>query len=177
MKNLALIFALLFTFTLAHKAEAQTAEDAISKYFSKYVDDERFTVVYISGKMFDLFGRMELDLEDDELAAVQDVVKELKGLRILVAEENVAGLYDEAVSSINTTEYEVLMQVRSADEENVQFLVKDDGETLSELLLLVGGQDEFVLMSFIGNLDLSNIGKLAEAFEDGENEDDNDEDR
>ncbi|MCB0706380.1 MAG: DUF4252 domain-containing protein [Saprospiraceae bacterium] len=173
MKNLAVIFALLFTLTATNFVQAQDA-DAISKYFNKYVEDERFTVVYISGKMFDMFGRMELDLEDQEIDAVMEVVKELKGLRILVAEEDVAGLYEEATSTISTKEYEVLMKIRSADGENVQFLVKDSGDTINELLLLVGGEDEFVLMSFVGNIDLSKIGQLAKAFEDGD-DDDNDE--
>ncbi|MBR9921318.1 MAG: DUF4252 domain-containing protein [Bacteroidetes bacterium] len=171
MKNLAVIFALFFSLTAFNVVQAQAqGVDAISKYFNKYVEDERFTVVYISGKMFDMFGKMELDLEDQEVAALKEVVKDLEGLRILVAEENVEGLFDEAINTIQTKDYELLMQVRSADGENVQFLVKDSGDMINELLLLVGGTEEFVLMSFVGQIDLSKIGKLAEAFDDDGND-------
>jgi hypothetical protein len=145
---------------------AQTSEDAISKYFSKYVDDERFTVVYISGKMFDMINKMELDLEDDEAEAILAVCKDLKGLRILTCEENGQQFYQEALQIINKNEYETLMTVREGKKENVQFLVRQNGDKLNELLLLVGGEDEeFVLLSFVGNIDLNEVGKLSKAFE------------
>jgi len=153
------------------------SEDAISKYFNKYLEDERFTVVYISPKMFELFDNMNLELDDEEAQAIKSVVKDLRGLRILVAEEgDVQGLYEEATNTINTKEYETLMTVRNKDQDNVQFLIKDEGSEgaiINELLLLVGSHDTFVLMSFMGQIDLSNISKLSEAFED---EDDDDED-
>ena len=61
------------------------------------------------------------------------------------------------------------MTVREKAGGNVQFMVKDGDKegVIRELLLLVGGEDsEFVLMSFIGDINLKNIGKLAKAFED-----------
>ncbi len=161
MKYLSILFALLFSTTMFAQ------EDAISKYFSKYVDNEDFTVVYVSGKMFELINKMELDFNDDEAEAVLSVVKDLKGLRILTTENDGLKYYKEALQIINTKEYETLMTVREGNGENVQFLVKDDGgDILNELLLLVGGEDEeFVLISFIGAIDLNEVGKLAKAFE------------
>jgi hypothetical protein len=162
MKVLSFFIALFLTTS----AFGQSNEDAISKYFSKYVDDERFTVVYISGKMFDLINKMELDLEDEEAEAVLSICKDLKGLRILTCEENGNQFYEEAIKMINTKEYEPLMTVREGKKENVQFMVKQNGNSLGELLLLVGGEDEdFVLLSFIGNIDLKEVGRLSKAFE------------
>lgn len=167
MKYLSILFALFLTAGITSSAVAQ--EDAISKYFSKYVDDERFTVVYISGKMFSMINKMELDLDDEEAQAVMSVVKDLKGLRILTTETDGAKFYKEALATINTKGYETLLEVREGKETNVKFLVKDSdsGSMLNELLLLVGGEDEdFVLLSFIGNIDLSQVGKLSKAFDD-----------
>jgi vacuolar-type H+-ATPase subunit F/Vma7 len=167
MKYLSILFALFLTAGITNSAIAQ--EDAISKYFSKYVDDERFTVVYISGKMFSMINKMELDLDDEEAQAVMSVVKDLKGLRILTTETDGAKFYKEALATINTKGYETLLEVREGKETNVKFLVKDSdsGSMLNELLLLVGGEDEeFVLLSFIGNIDLSQVGKLSKAFDD-----------
>ena len=48
--------------------------------------------------------------------------------------------------------------------ENVNFWVKEEGNNISELLLLVGG-DEFVLLSFVGNIDMANISKLANSMD------------
>ena len=141
--------------------------DAISKYFNQYLEDDRFTVVYISPKMFQLFKKMDLQLDDDEADAVMDVVEDLRGLRILIAEENSNGLYQEATSKIDTKEYETLMTVRSKNEANVQFLIKDEGDLdyVNELLLLVDSDDSFVLMSFVGRMDLKKISKMAEEFD------------
>jgi vacuolar-type H+-ATPase subunit F/Vma7 len=167
MKYLSILFALFLTVGFTSTALSQ--EDAISKYFSKYVDDERFTVVYISGKMFSMINKMELDLDDEEAQAVMSVVKDLKGLRILTTETDGAKFYKEALQTINTKGYETLLEVREGNQQNVKFLVKDSnaGSNLNELLLLVGGEDEdFVLLSFIGNLDLSQVGKLSKAFDD-----------
>ncbi len=171
MKYLSILFIALFL-TAGITSTAQAQEDAISKYFSKYVDDERFTVVYVSGKMFQMINKMELDLDDEEAQAVMSVVKDLKGLRILTTDTDGAKFYKEALATINTKGYETLLEVREGKDQNVKFLVKDgnNGSTLNELLLLVGGEDEdFVLLSFIGNIDLSQVGKLSKAFnEDGE---------
>jgi hypothetical protein len=163
---------LLFVFTLLLLAASQPAQaqaDAISKYFAKYVDDERFTVVYISPKMFQLFDKMDIDLDDDEANAIKEVVKDLRGLRILVAEENTMQLYKEASAAINKKEYEVLMTVRNKGEENVDFLIKDNGgDIIDELLMIIGGPEDFVLMSFVGQIDINKISEMAKAFEDDE---------
>ena len=168
MKYLSILFALFLTAGITTSAVAQ--EDAISKYFAKYVDDERFTVVYVSGKMFSMINKMELDLDDEESQAILSVCKDLKGLRILTTETDGNKFYQEALNTINTKGYETLLEVREGKTENVKFLVKDsnDGNTLDELLLLVGGEDEdFVLLSFMGKIDINEIGKLSKAFDEG----------
>jgi hypothetical protein len=61
------------------------------------------------------------------------------------------------------------MTVRNADEQNVDFLVKEDAAgTMEELLLLVGGGEEFVLMSFVGKIDMEKISRLINEFDDNE---------
>ncbi len=165
MKYLTICLGLLFFMTINTSVQAQ--EDAISKYFDKYLEDERFTVVYISGKLFEMFKGMDLDFEDEEAEAILEVVEDLKGLRVLTTEENAGQFYEEALSIINKNEYETLMEVREGKHEKVQFLVKESDNVMRELLLLVGGdQEDFVLVSFIGQINLDKIGKLQKAFDD-----------
>jgi hypothetical protein len=174
MKYLTFCFALLFLLSFSPNVQAQNSQDAISKYFDKYLEDERFTVVYVSGKLFGMFKSMDLDLEDEEAEAILEVVEDLQGLRILTTEDNGGSFYKEALSIINKNEYETLMEVRQGKEENVQFLVKENGGNLRELLLLVGGEDgEFVLVSFIGSINLEKIGELQKAFDEKKNEGNN----
>ena len=167
LRILTLAFAFLFA---AGPLMAQGGANAIEKYFSQYIDDERFTVVYISPKLFKMFKKLDIagmELEDDEAEAIMDMVGDLEGLRILTADEDTEALYQEAKSKINTKEYEILMTVRTKEGNNVEFLVKDEGDIIKELLLLTGGGgDEFVLLSFVGNIDINKISKLAKTIED-----------
>ena len=177
MKILQATLVLLLVATIGF---AQSEINAIDKYFKQYVDDDRFTVVYISPKLFKMIGKLDvdgLDIEDEEAEAFIDIAKDLEGLRILAAEENGLAFYKEAKEKINTSEYEVLMTVRDNDGSNVDFLVLDsnDGNIINELLLLVGGEDdEFVLLSFTGKIDLNKVSKLANSIENDDDDDDDD---
>lgn len=171
MKNIKWL-SLALLMGLANLAVAQTeSTNAIDKYFQQYVEDDRFTVVYISSKLMSMFEKLDIesmDMDDAETKAIIELASDLEGIRILVAEEDAAGLYQEAKTKINTKEYEVLMTVRNADGQDVDFLVKDEGDLISELLLLVGGGDQFVLLSFVGNIDMNKISKLINEFDDKE---------
>ncbi len=155
IKNSVLLFAFCVCFTpLSIFAQA----DAISKYFDQYMEDENFTVVYITPKMFQMIAK--LDLKDPSAKDVMDVLKDLRGLRILQTEKEGPKYYKEAISKFNVQEYELLMTVRDKDE-NVRFWTKEKDGIISELLMLVGDKNEFTLISFIGNINLSKISKLA----------------
>ena len=70
----------------------------------------------------------------------------------------------QMVSKITSEEYEELVTIKEKDS-NIRFVTKESNGTISELLLLVGGNDEFVLMSFVGNIDLNKIAKLAKKLD------------
>lgn len=139
---------------------AYSQGDAISKYFNKYVDDPRFDMVYISPKMFSMISNIDLNNEGID-PDVADVIKDLKGLRILTYKGPEANnFYNEATSKINLDEYDELLVARGSTE-NVQIRVKDSGNIVHELLLIVGSTREFTLLSFVGNIDLKKVGKLG----------------
>lgn len=158
----------LITLSTGLGAIAQSQINAIDKYFQQYVDDENFTVVYISPKLFDLFRNVDtnnLNLDDEEAEAILEMAKDIRGLRILTTEENGQKYYEEARAKINTTEYETLLTVRSKEDADVEVLALTEGDTIQELLLLSGGDDEFVLISFVGNITMEKATKLAKSFE------------
>ncbi len=162
---------LLLVFAIQMPLLAQDNQDninAIDTYFKQYVDDDRFTVVYISGKLFQMLGKLDkqtLNMDaDEEAEALMEIAADMQGLRILTAEEGAGALYSEAKQKIDTKLYEMLMTVRSRDGDNFDLLVRENDGKIRELLVL-GGGDEFVLMSFIGNLDLDKISRLADEFE------------
>jgi len=157
-----MLFTCLF---LASLGTSFGQADAISEYFDKYLEDERFTVVYVSGKMFSMLSK--LDSDDEEYDDFKEVTEKLKGLRILISDEDAYDLYREAKSKINTKkEYELLMTVRTKKGNRVEFVVKETGNRIDELLLISGGKEhDFVLMSFVGDIDLDKIAQLSDAIE------------
>ena len=157
MKSLILSLFIIIGSSMAAFAQ----EDAIMKYFSKYVDDTRFSAVYISPKMFNMVSKIEIEDMEPE---VQEVIRSMKGLRILHTEQNALQYYNEALKTISTKDYELLLTARD-NGENIRFMVKDNGDIVEELLMLVGGEKNFALLSFLGNIDLKKIGKLAKALD------------
>lgn len=136
------------------------AQDAISKFFTKYQSDESFSQVTVSSKMFGLFTNMEADTPEDK--EVLDAISKLKGLRILAKEDarNARALYKEAFGLIPAKEYEELMSVRDKDKD-MKFLIKESGGKISELLMVMGGNEDFMVMSLFGEIDLKQISRIG----------------
>jgi len=130
-------------------------------YFERYMENEDFTAVYVSAKMFSLVSKVDIDLNDPEAEIFLEMAEDLKGIRVLTNKTNPMTYYKDAAKSINTTSYEILMTVRD-QQQNVKIWIKDDAEgDIGELLLLVGSPEEFVLVSIFGKIDLEKISQLA----------------
>lgn len=151
--------ALFFLLLLSTGLTAQ--EDAITEYFDQYVDDENFTSIYISGRMFQMVSNLP---ENEEFNAdIKSILSDLDGLRILSTEANGKKYFQEAIKLLPIKSYAPLMKVRDESEE-VQFLIQERDGLIRELLLLVGSEDEFVLLSFTGKIDLEKISRLSGAI-------------
>jgi hypothetical protein len=135
--------------------------DAVSKFFSKYQNDETFSQVTINSKMFSMLVDMEVDDPEDQ--EVINAISKLKGLRILAKEDTRDGrlLYKEALSLIPSKEYEELMSVRDEDKDMKFFIKESSPGKISELVMVAGGNDEFMVLSLFGEIDLKQIGKIG----------------
>ncbi|MCB9316302.1 MAG: DUF4252 domain-containing protein [Lewinellaceae bacterium] len=160
MKKLLLMLPLFYLFAAAAPAQ----NDAINRFFHQYMEDERFTVVFVSPKMFSLVSKISTD--DPDWENVREVVGGLTGLRVLTSDslDNGLTLYKEALSKVPASEYSELLTVRDG-KENVRIWVKDSGNIINELLLLVGAPDEFVLLSLTGTIDLDKISNLSKGLD------------
>ena len=136
------------------------AQDAISKFFTKYQNDESFSQVTVSSKMFALFTNMDAETAEDK--DVLEAISKLKGLRILGKEDarNARELYKEAFTLIPLKDYEELMSVRDKDKD-MKFLIKENGGKISELLMILGGTTQFMVMSLYGEIDLKQVSRIG----------------
>ena len=136
--------------------------DAFVKFYDKYAANQAFTQVSVTSKMFSLFTELEPnDPEEKELALV---ISKLKGLKVLAADSIANGkkYFAEAAAAIKGN-YEELMSVKNATED-VQFMIIESGGKISELLMMVGGDKKFFIMSLFGEIDLKQISKLSGAM-------------
>ncbi len=159
MKKLAIVSILILS-TLAASAQ----EDAITKFFSKYQNDDSFTQINITGRMFSLFTNFEAEDEEDQ--EMIDAVSKVKGLKILAKEDIANGqeLYNEAFRLIDSNEYEELMTIREKDSD-MKFLIKEKNGIIAELLMVIGSEDSFFLLSLVGDIDLKQISKLSKSMD------------
>jgi len=129
------------------------------------MENEDFMVVYVSSKMFSLVSKVDIELDDPEAEVFLEMASDLKGIRVLRTEMSAMTYFKDAAKSINTTNYEMLMTVRDQGQ-NVKIWIKDDADgDIGELLLLVGSEEEFVLVSIFGKIDLEKISQLAKQLD------------
>ncbi len=148
------------TVMMVMSVAVQAQDNAISKFFSKYQNDESFSQVTVSSKMFGLFTNMDVEKPEDK--EVLDAISKIKGLRILGKHEtrDSRALYREALSMIPQKEYDELMSVRDKDKD-MKFFVKEAGGKISELVMIMGGNEEFMVLSLFGEIDLKQVSKIG----------------
>jgi hypothetical protein len=141
---------------------------SVDRLFDKYAGQEGYTTVYISKYMFSLFAQLD-DMEDDDLAEMQEVFGKLNGIKILAVEDQDAiekgvNFYDEIMRDLNRSDYEELMVVKDS-ESDVVFLAKEERGKIVELLLIVGGDSDNALIAITGEIDLKTIGKISQSMD------------
>lgn len=153
---LAVSILMIMGFTLPAQS------DAIEKLFKDYQENEDFKVVSVGPKMFQMFAKSAKNGESDD--EFTDIVKDLKGLRIMSSNKNPLVIYNEANRRLNANGYEELMTIKDKGS-NVRFITKESSGSISELLLIVGASEKFTMMSFTGKIDLKKISKLAKKLD------------
>ncbi|WP_297087893.1 DUF4252 domain-containing protein [uncultured Draconibacterium sp.] len=154
---------LLFILAVVLPMAVFAQKSPVDKLFEKYANQKGFTTVNISGKLLGFASQLETGDKD-----TQELLSGLNGIRILSVEDDELNKELDFYEELNkegffkNNDFEVLMEVTEADEV-VRFLAKDAGNgKISDLLLVVGGDDN-ALISISGIIDPQNIGKITKA--------------
>ena len=154
-----ILFTGIMCIALTNTVNAQESDlisfaERFTQTFRKHEND--FSIVKISPKMLSLLSK-----SSDERSDGNDFLRTLKGLYILS--------YDmgnkEVIQSFNhqikyrIRDYESLMDIRDG-KDKVQMLTKTEGGKITDFLMLVTSDKGFTLISFLGEIDLSNLPKL-----------------
>ncbi|MEO9475338.1 MAG: DUF4252 domain-containing protein [Cyclobacteriaceae bacterium] len=158
MKKILLSIAIILT-SLGVFAQGKV----VTNYLNELADNDAFTKVSVSSKMFSLFTELEAGSEEEK--EFLKAISKLKGLKVIAADSiaNSAAMYKRATTDVEAAGYEELMSVKDA-EENMKFSIKDKNGIIEELIMVVGGNKHFVLLSLYGEIDLKNISKIARSM-------------
>jgi hypothetical protein len=161
------IFKSVLMIVLAVPLISLAQKSQVDSFFSRYSDQEDYTSVEVSKGLFELFA--EIDADDPEFADFQKAVEGLESLKLLVyssekgSKETKDKFYKDIMSSIPFSEYKELMVIRDSDA-NVNFYAKNNQQVITEMIMVVDGKDEAVILSMTGNIDLNYVAKLGKSM-------------
>ena len=149
------LFFLLLAACLLTAGVVHAQNDALGGFIEKYKSDPAFTYAFLSKDLFEVVSKA--DIEDKDWKKLHNVVQNIGSLHILAADR-------EALALVPADAFDELLTVRDG-KDNVRIWVKEENGTVTDLVLLVGSTNTFVLVCFAGNLELGNIAELATLFE------------
>jgi len=132
------------------------AQDLIDGLFDKYQGTKGFTTVVINSAMFDIAAAID---DDQDLQKMKGMID---NIRIITMDNSNSEInfYDEMKSQINSKPYVELMTVKEHDND-VVFYVKYAGKEIEELLLVVGGSEDNVVLSITGKMNLKELASIS----------------
>ena len=156
------LFAVILA--VAFPAFLMAQNSAVEKLFNKYKGKEGVTTVQISPELFQMVKAMEIE-EIEEHDIPLDKITSVKILTIEDEEgyENV-NFYNEIKNDLNVNDFKEVMTVDDGGE-TVRMWMKVNENTLSEFLLIVGGDDN-VLIYITGDFNMKDLEGLAESMGD-----------
>ena len=134
-----------------------SVQDLVSDFLAKTKENKVFTQVNISSRMFQMIS----EITDAE---TESIIRNLTGMKMLTTEQETDRYFQEVRTMLQKRkpEYEELMSILEEGEQ-VWMYVREKNKEIVELVILVGGKEEFMLMSFCGVIDLKKISRLAKA--------------
>lgn len=148
MKTIIGIIIAIASFTTYTQAQ----DNFIETHMKAYTDNEDFTSINLS-----LSNVISLEMVKDirkELGAVDEqfgkLIENLSKMTLLTTEKHTQKHYNEAMSLIKKDKYVPLMAVKEGKNSGMSILIREGKKGVQEVLMLAGGEDDFVLISFSG---------------------------
>jgi len=158
-----IILGLLTVFSVGIFAQ----NNAIDRFFKAHLDNPAFTKFEVTEKSFELFTDIETD--DAEEQRVLDALSEIEGVKVLANRKTDISkeYYSEAMGKLDGAgAYEDLVVLETASE-NVRFLIREDETAIQEFVAVISADENFVIASLYGNIDLGSISRIMEVMRNG----------
>ena len=156
MKNTLIL--LLFVLPLFCFSQSNSIND----FYSKYKNHKDITTFTISGGLI----KFAASFEEDGNAKILEKISQVK---LLIGDGNLITKNDYKVltKGLKNDSFEDLMQI-NAEGTKVNILIRENGNNISDVVLLVNDGNDFILISLEGNFQYSDLNDLNLNFKGGE---------
>lgn len=156
---------LLFLLSALAIAQLGISQNLIAERFSDYQQKEQVTNIHISAKMFELANYLEDAENDPELEEFRQFLTTMKSFDMIVERdmEETTADYTRAIGKVPPSHEEV-MKVDDA-EGQFTFYIDEANGRVYELAMIGRTQEEFMVFSLTGDMDLKQLVKMASHIE------------
>lgn len=131
----------------------------IDKLFDKYENEDDITFISISKAMFNMIPE---NINTGNIS-LKNIIHKIESMRIITSEkanlkEKMSKEFKAAVNGDKS--FEELMRVRDG-KSNVILKVRKKGNMINELIMLVNGDHDFVVIQISGNFTLEDIQEIS----------------
>lgn len=136
----------------------------ITQFYNHYKAQEEVTNLNLRGFVLSLASTFT----DDEDA--RKILRKVSHLRLLMMEdENLVSpeAYTSLIRGIKSDHFEELMLLRE-ERQRIEFFLREDGETITDVLMLLHGDGEFLMLSLEGAFKFSDLNDLKIDIDGGE---------
>ncbi len=138
---------------------------AVKSFYNKYKNMEDVTDIKLQGWVLKLASTFADEGDTEKL------LKKITHLRVMIMDDGnlvKADEYKSLIKSVKKDRFEELMQIKE-DGNKIDFFIREKGEAVTDVLIMVNSPDGFVLLSLEGALKFSDLRHLEIDVEGGEN--------
>jgi hypothetical protein len=143
---------------------ASAQSSYIKHFYNKYKSEAEVTNINMGSFLIRMVGTFS----DDEDA--KKILKKVSHLRMLMMEDdNLVSpeAYTSLIRGIRSDDFEELIQIRDKGQRIDFFLREDEEDTITDILMILRGDDEFLLLSLEGALQFSDLNNISIDIEGG----------
>ena len=154
---------ILLLIAVALPAFMMAQNSAVDKLFAKYKGKQGVTTVSISPELFQMVNAMGIE----ELEEQDFPMDKIASVKILTIEDEEGwedvNFYEEIKKDLDVSDFAEVMTVDDGGEV-VRMWMKVNNSTVSEFLLIVGGDDN-VLIYITGDFNMNDLEELADTMD------------
>lgn len=134
-------------------------QNFIEKNYAHFLEREDITAVHVSGKMFEMITKLDIETEDEELNEAIEMIEKIESFDLIMVPELVDAKKEYNAGFSNVKGYEELVRVRDK-EVNFSLHIDEENDVVYEIVGMGAAEGKFFAFSLLGEIDLSQVGRM-----------------